>query len=260
MFARAVQGREKRQRRGSSGSLDGKDEDGKSNMSSFRFPPPGDSPSSIRRSAPTTPRLLGERRQSLLNASAQPFTFSGFSSAVPFALKDPAMPLPHPLVPSIQGPDGNMLDSSPPKIETGESPMRGFPVSRQKRAPIPLNFTHPTHSNTVPAGLFKAMVNGDERTRRTVRSRLSRPSLDDLAVPQYPERPLDRDSPPNRCIHEIFLEKRTTFSVQRHSEVRHYPTQTIVLLSRPSLAYLPHCQSHEAFRVSTPRAKAGSPI
>ena len=183
MFARAVQGREKRQRRGSSGSLDGKDEDGKSNMSSFRFPPPGDSPSSIRRSAPTTPRLLGERRQSLLNASAQPFTFSGFSSVVPFVLKDPAMPLPHPLVPSIQGPDGNMLDSSPSKIETGESPMRGFPVSRQKRAPIPLNFTHPTHSNTVPAGLFKAMVNGDERTRRTVRSRLSRPSLDDLAVP-----------------------------------------------------------------------------
>src|SRR5882762_497539 len=59
-----------------------------------------------------------------------------------------------------------------------------------------------------------------------------------LLCPQYPERPLDRDSPPNRCIHEIFLEKRTTFSVQRHSEVRHYPTQTIVLLSRPSLAYL----------------------
>ena len=182
-----MQGREKRQRRGSGGSLDGEDEDGKSNMSSFRFPAPPDSSSSVRRSAPTTPRLLGERRQSILNASAQPFTFSGFSSALPFVLKDPPVPLPHPLVPLI--PES---DASSPKTKAGELPMSGLPSTKQKRAPIPLDFTHPTHSNTVPAGLFKAAVSGDERTRRTVRSRLSsreifehmpRPSLDDLAVP-----------------------------------------------------------------------------
>jgi hypothetical protein len=185
--ARAMQGREKRQRRGSGGSLEGEDEDGKSNMSSFRFPAPADSSSSVRRSAPTTPRLLGERRQSILNASAQPFTFSGFSSALPFVPKDPPVPLPHPLVPSM--PDS---DASSPKAKAGELPMPGLPSTKQKRAPIPLDFTHPTHSNTVPAGLFKAAVSGDERTRRTVRSRLGsreifehmpRPSLDDLAVP-----------------------------------------------------------------------------
>ena len=188
--ARAMQGREKRQRRGSSGSLDGEDDDGKSNMSSFRFPLPGDSPNAVRRSAPTTPRLLGERRQSILNVTAQPFTFSGFSSTLPFVQKDAPMSLPHPLVPSNQDPDGRILDSSTPKTKTGVLSMA--PSTKQKRAPIPLDFTHPTHSNTVPAGLFKAAVSGDERIRRTVRSRLGsreifdhvpRPSLDDLTVP-----------------------------------------------------------------------------
>ena len=190
--ARAMQGREKRQRRGSSGSLGGEDDDGKSNLSSFRFPLPGDSANTIRRSAPTTPRFLSERRQSILDAAAQPFTFSGFSTTLPFVQKDPQMPLPHPLVPSNPDPVGGVLDSSTPKTEIGQPPIPGLPSARQKRAPIPLDFTHPTHINTVPAGLFKAAVNGDERTRRTVRSRLgsreifdhvSRPSLDDLAVP-----------------------------------------------------------------------------
>jgi hypothetical protein len=63
--------------------------------------------------------------------------------------------------------------------------------TRSKRAPIPLDFKNPTPSNTLPAGVFKALV-GDEKTRRTVRSRLSsreifehlqRPSLDDIAAP-----------------------------------------------------------------------------
>lgn len=188
---RAMQGREKRQRRGSSGSL-GEDEDGKNTMSSFRFPPPADSPSRVRRSAPTTPRLLGERRESILNASAQPFTFS---SALSFVHKDLPTPLPHPLVPFVQHSDGDQLHSSTPKVKSGELPTRDlhFPSSvKPKRAPIPLDFTHPARSNTVPAGLFKAVANGEERTRRTVRSRLGsreifehmpRSSLDDIAVP-----------------------------------------------------------------------------
>jgi hypothetical protein len=86
-----------------------------------------------------------------------------------------------------------------------------IPLSmKSRRAPIPLDFKHPVSTNTVPAGLFKALANGggsngsgsghntstsgeiQERTRRTVRSRLSsreifehvsRPSLDDLYVP-----------------------------------------------------------------------------
>lgn len=96
------------------------------------------------------------------------------------------------LVSTAQSPGGDVVDTSTPKSDSDE--LRNLPIppsTRQKRAPIPLDFKHPTHSNTVPAGLFKAVVNGDERTRRTVRSRLSsrdfehqsRPSLDDLAVP-----------------------------------------------------------------------------
>ncbi|KAF8641177.1 hypothetical protein AX17_000812 [Amanita inopinata Kibby_2008] len=70
----------------------------------------------------------------------------------------------------------------------------------RKRPPLPLDFKQPTlRKNTVPAGLFKALVNRDgfgmdERRRRTVRSRLSsheifehdfrKPSMDDTDVPR----------------------------------------------------------------------------
>ena len=48
------------------------------------------------------------------------------------------------------------------------------PSMKARRAPIPLDFKHPVSTNTVPAGLFKALANADdERTRRSVRSRLS---------------------------------------------------------------------------------------
>lgn len=188
---RVVHGREKRQRRLSDASYD-EEEDGdeKSNMnSSFKFP--GDSPSSIRRSEPSSPRFIGSRRQSSLNAAAQPFTFSGFSSTLPFVPKESSSSLPHPLLPSMQ--DIAMGTPQTDNIELSPRDLHVPPSStRQKRAPIPLDFKHPSHSNTVPAGLFKAHANGDERTRRTVRSRLGsreifehihRPSLDDLAVP-----------------------------------------------------------------------------
>ena len=188
--ARAVQGREKRQRRVE--SIDEDDNDGKSNMSSFRFPSaPGDSPSSIRRSTPSPPKVIGARRQSSLNADAQPFTFPSFSSNLP---KHPPTSLPFALVPAEFGSEN---DASPqvstPKNEHGELSTHELPIppsSKPRRAPIPLDFKQ--HSSTVPAGLFKAHANGDERTRRTVRSRLGsreifdhvhRPSLDDLAVP-----------------------------------------------------------------------------
>lgn len=70
----------------------------------------------------------------------------------------------------------------------------------KKRPPLPLDFKQEaTRKNTVPAGLFKALANGngnreaEERTRKAVRSRLSsrdffdeyrKPSLDDINVPR----------------------------------------------------------------------------
>ncbi|KAJ7151611.1 hypothetical protein C8R46DRAFT_1122576 [Mycena filopes] len=170
-----TQGREKRQRRSSGGS----NEEGDS-MTSFRFPPNLDSPESIRRDGPSTKHSL--------NPSAEPFTFAGFGQRDTV----PLLPSLMPLSPGAE----DALNND----ESGEAEFV-MPVGRTKRAPIPLDFTHGASpstqldfrsGNTVPAGLFKAMANGDERTRRTVRSRLSsheifdhshRPSLDDLNVP-----------------------------------------------------------------------------
>ncbi|KAG2034330.1 hypothetical protein BDR03DRAFT_993759 [Suillus americanus] len=185
--ARAQQGREKRQRRGSRSSFDeDEDDSGKENMASFRFPSLGETPRS-RRSAPTSPWTLGSRDFNTSAGPLQPLTFSGFST---LALPDE---------------DGVQEIEIPGHAQTTgnfESPQNddflGIPnifpsiaPTRPKRAPIPLDFKNPTPSNTLPAGVFKALV-GDEKTRRTVRSRLSsreifehsqRPSLDDFAAP-----------------------------------------------------------------------------
>ncbi|KAK7059231.1 hypothetical protein VNI00_001858 [Paramarasmius palmivorus] len=167
-----VQGREKRQRTNSNASV----EEGDS-MASFRFPPNVDSPASIRRIVSPPPGRP-------LNPTAEPFTFEGFK----------------PVLPHIQNPgspeEATLQGESSGKGEKGDSGPEEFTfpsATKAKRAPIPLDFKHPVSSNTVPAGLFKALVNnGDERTRRTVRSRLSsreifeqvrRPSLDDLDMP-----------------------------------------------------------------------------
>ncbi|KAG2364724.1 hypothetical protein BDR07DRAFT_1482205 [Suillus spraguei] len=165
--ARAQQGREKRQRRGSRSSFsENEDDSGKENMASFRFPALGETPRS-RRSAPTSPWTLGSRDFNTSDGPLQPLTFSGFSTlALPMKMEFKRL---------------KYLDMH----------RRTFPSiapTRPKRAPIPLDFKNPTPSNTLPAGVFKALV-GDEKTRRTVRSRLNsrehsqRPSLDDLAAP-----------------------------------------------------------------------------
>ncbi|KAG1746827.1 hypothetical protein EDB19DRAFT_1687817 [Suillus lakei] len=172
---RAQQGREKRQRRGSRSSFDEDEDDdsGKENMASFRFPALGETPRS-RRSAPTSPWTLGSRDFNTSAGPLQPLTFSGFST---LALPDE---------------DGVQEIEIPGHAQTaGDSHSHQSHLPRPKRAPIPLDFKNPTPSNTLPAGVFKALV-GDEKTRRTVRSRLSsreifehsqRPSLDDLAAP-----------------------------------------------------------------------------
>ncbi|KAJ7674417.1 hypothetical protein B0H17DRAFT_1161725 [Mycena rosella] len=187
-----TQGREKRQRRSLSA---GSNEEGDS-MTSFRFPPNVDSPQSIRRAAPAS------TAHSSLNPSAEPFTFAGFVTARDTV---PLLPSLMPMSPGAEEtPNDESLGTAKPDVNQDAGavePPFSLPVGRSKRAPIPLDFTHAASpsmqldfrsSNTVPAGLFKAMVNSsDERTRRTVRSRLSsreifdhshRPSLDDLNV------------------------------------------------------------------------------
>ena len=169
---REQQGREKRQRRSSDGD---DDEGGVNNMSSFKFPPTssGDFGKGNHWSAPPTPAAFEVGRRA--SASAPPpqhFTVSGFVSDVP--LHD--------------SPDTDAV----PKEEHSSYGNRALPVPpRQKRAPLPLDFTHPISKNTVPAGLFKALASGEADTSRRVRSRLpsrdifdlSPPSLDDNHMP-----------------------------------------------------------------------------
>ena len=184
-----VQGREKRQRRGSSASM----EEGDS-MSSFRFPMKPESPHSIRRAG----SFSGIPRSQQDDDSAPPFTFANFSAVasdiplVPNEAGNISMP-----EPELANLADLISDSSTAKADTSGVTTAEVivipPVTKAKRAPIPLDFKHPGSGNTVPAGLFKALVNsGDDRTRRSVRSRLNshetfehmqRPSLDDDNVP-----------------------------------------------------------------------------
>lgn len=170
---REQQGREKRQRRSSDGD---DDEGGINNMSSFKFPPTssGDFGKGIHWSAPPTPAAFDvERRASVSAPPPHHFTVSGFVSDVP--LHD--------------SPDTDNAESKEGQSAYGN---RALPVPpRQKRAPLPLDFTHPISKNTVPAGLFKALANGEADTSRRTRSRLpsrdvfdlSTPSLDDDHMP-----------------------------------------------------------------------------
>ncbi|KAJ3721404.1 hypothetical protein DFJ43DRAFT_1158596 [Lentinula guzmanii] len=222
-----VQGREKRQRRDHSMSGSEAEFVEGDSMASFRFPSNLGSPLSFRRDAPSSPRrndhdrgqsshTSGSRFSASLNPTAEPFTFAGFASAVGT--------LPH-----IEGYAGK--EEIPPRedeetletddedkennAELGVEDLFTLPTyTKAKRAPIPLTFKQTITSNTVPAGLFKALANhsnsnsADERTRPAVRSRLSsrehrprefgreverererdfyeqgsRPSLDDLGV------------------------------------------------------------------------------
>ena len=222
---RASQGREKRQRTSSrSFEVDSEDEEDVNTMTSFRFPPPGDS-IPTRHSAPASPPVntVGVSKDTGLSISAKPFTFTGSLPFLPQKTEDV------PQSPRLSDDDDDdendenkpLLSASPmtmpvPQIGAEELPFP--PPSKPKRAPIPLDFKHPVSTNTVPAGLFKALVNNEdgERTRRAVRSRLSsrdiyehtpRQSLDDLHVAPISHRigrgrlftdPTRRDESPER--------------------------------------------------------------
>ena len=190
-----VQGREKRQRRGSSASM----EEGDS-MSSFKFPMKPESPRGIRRVG----SFSGISR-SQQDDSNPPFTFAGFSIVannmplVPNEAGNISMP-----EPELATMEGLLNDSSTAKADNSGATVREVTAipPKTKRAPIPLDFKNPGSGNTVPAGLFKALVNsGEERTRRTVRSRLNshetfehlhRSSMDDNNVALIAKNPVGR--------------------------------------------------------------------
>ncbi|KAL1688021.1 hypothetical protein GGG16DRAFT_60865 [Schizophyllum commune] len=173
----------KKQRRQSTGSI----EEGDS-MLSFRFPATLESPMSIRHDK--SPSVLSK---SLDQAAVEPMSFAAFSSA---AAAMPHIPTAEQMandeeadhqLDQLKEEDLIRPDSIQEQFKNFSFPQS---ASKPKRAPIPLDFKHPVSQNTVPAGLFKAL--GEERTRKTVRSRLSsrdvfehenRPSLDDLNVP-----------------------------------------------------------------------------
>ena len=198
---RAQQGREKRQRRSSVGSIAASDVsgDGRVAMTSFKFP----QESPARKSAPPSPA----QRPGALNAAARPFTLPGLGGITIGAIKEALSP------DSDEARDGDVDEDGDGDIEGNVDDEHELPIPlsmKARRAPIPLDFKHPVSTNTVPAGLFKALANGngssngnsnnpsiageaeEQRTRRAVRSRLSsreifehasRPSLDDLHVP-----------------------------------------------------------------------------
>ncbi|TDL28968.1 hypothetical protein BD410DRAFT_781527 [Rickenella mellea] len=205
LTTRAAQGREKRMKLTDSlnGESQSEDEENTNPFNTFRFPQESVSPQPKRRSAPASPKQSTTRRKDSLNAQAPPFTFSGFSSLAPLTL--PFAPsdnkLPHPLVSSERDDDSNISRSEDGDDEDDDQDSQAglhLPsVSKQKRAPIPLDFKHPVSTNMVPAGLFKNLGSADltddrDRTRPTVRSRLDtrdtydhkrEPSLDDSSVP-----------------------------------------------------------------------------
>ena len=203
-----MQGREKRQRRGSSAASDQDtdDDSGRDAMSSFKFPP-SNPPHLTGLHAPLPTLPIAQRpispmplRKSELNATAPPFKFPGvgtlsFASNEPPTLPYPFMPLSpvdsqtmasgiqHSTSPTPEETNGITSDIAI-SIEQSSSPAR-------KRPPV-LDFKHPVSTNTVPASLFRRTLMSNDLegpTRATVRSRLSSrehmssPSLDDTNVP-----------------------------------------------------------------------------
>ena len=203
---RTQQGREKRQRRGSVNSdvAPETSDDGRGVMTSFKFPQ--ESPS--HKIAPSSP--VPQRTRTPSPPPARPLVLPNLGGINIGATMESAPVVETPVSEDGEA-DGEGDDDADEEgeesIEEHELPV---PLSmRARRAPIPLDFKHPISTNTVPAGLFKALANGSgngsgnnnntsapaetqESSRRTVRSRLSsreifehvsRPSLDDLCVP-----------------------------------------------------------------------------
>ncbi|KAI5120547.1 hypothetical protein M0805_000275 [Coniferiporia weirii] len=197
-LSRAAQGREKRQRTSlsplGSDTDESDDEEQHNSMSSFRFPRAPESSMVFTRSAPTSPSPAANRGTAALNASAKPFTFSGFSN-LPAILPPLLGQEQRSLADTLNATDFLSIDATRGSVlNDDKSPELTLPsINKQKRAPIPLDFKHPVSTNMVPAGLFKNLASGDgdDRVRPTrahgnslefsdARSDIS---LDDLSVP-----------------------------------------------------------------------------
>ena len=203
---RPQQGREKCQRRDSVGSAGRSEtsEDGINIMTSFKFP----QESPARKSAPTSPKQPREGLEAVARSLTLPGSGDIKITATAHNVESP----------TGEGPpvgEGDRHADEDTDDEVGESGdmehklLLPIPLSMKVRcAPIPLDFKHPVLTNTVPAGLFKALTSGSSNNstgnsvsavkesekcvRHIVRSRLSsreifehapRPSLDDLCVP-----------------------------------------------------------------------------
>jgi hypothetical protein len=189
------QGREKRQRRSSIDS----EEEADNSMLSFKFPRDADSPraTDMIHAASYSGSHDGHSssRSNDLDLPTEPFTFAGFSAVAQLPVV-PSVPLKE----DVGFGNGHGIISQEESTLRNEATVKGgeegtyaLPSSAKKRPPIPLDFKNTiSPRNTVPAGLFKALANED-RTRKTVRSRLDsrdlfdhfrRPSMDDNDVPQ----------------------------------------------------------------------------
>ena len=200
------QGYKKRQRRDSVGSTGCSEtsEDGINIMTSFKFP--RESPA--RKSAPMSP----EQPREGLEAVAHLLTLPG-SGDIKITVTAHNVESPTGEGPPVGEGDRHADEDTDDEVgESGdmehELPLP-IPLSMKvRRAPIPLDFKHPVLTNTIPVGLFKALVSGSSNNstgnsasavkeskkcvRHIMRSRLSsreifehapRPSLNDLCVP-----------------------------------------------------------------------------
>jgi hypothetical protein len=168
--------------------------------------------------------LIGGKAR--LDASTQPFTFAGFSTVTS---NMPTVPKEGDVVQTCVEDDSSVTA----KARDADEDLQELEVSsasKIKKAPVPLDFKHP--SNTVPAGLFKALAsNSDERTRRGVRSRLSsreifehmhKPSMDDTNVALIARKAsrnrllADPDKPESSRIREVADDDDVFASVRPH--------------------------------------------
>ncbi|KAG8900984.1 hypothetical protein FRB99_005644 [Tulasnella sp. 403] len=213
----AAQGREKRPRMGSPGKLSNE-------QAAFQFPrprttppPPAEEPIVVVEEE----KKIMERRDSVLNVHAKPFTFAGLSLSasktnVPLPSLEAPRPASYPEVPSqckseqpspprisTPQPDPTPKAVSMPTSAVGSPPTESLALPQSnttafgrplpQRMPIP-DFSHPVSTNTLPAGVFKALAqgDGDGTSKSSVREprlgskdyfeHASRRSLDDLNV------------------------------------------------------------------------------
>ena len=188
-----VQGREKRQRRDSISSLLEEDD----NMTSFKFPPPLVASPAVGKMGHKRRHRSGSLDLDLMGGQSRldpSFTFAEFSTVTS---NMPNIPKEIDVVQTCDEGNSSLTVKADVDVQREEDrhelefSTAPSSASKIKKAPNPLDFKH--SSNTVPAGLFKALASsGDDRTRRGVRSRLSsreifehmhRPSMDDTNVP-----------------------------------------------------------------------------